>query len=290
MRVLVTGAYGVCGTAILDHLSVDAGYECTLLDREAPPESLRSAAYETVQADITDIDAVTEAMVGQDAVVHLAAYPSTQSSWEDVHEPNIVGHYHVLEAARRAEVDSFVFASTNHVVGMFEQERGPELYREGYGLVVDHTAPIRPDSFYGASKAFGEALGRFYVENHAFPRRFYALRIGNVTGADEDDPAIYARNLLEDGADPDGEEFERDVKRKMAMWLSRRDLAHLVDRCLQDDTVDFGVFYGVSDNANRWLDLERARAVLGYRPVDRAEDRPIPWDGLEEGAGSATSE
>lgn len=280
MRVLLTGVYGRCGTAILDHLYPDERYEFTLLNRSDRPEDHEYGGYDTIVADVTDSEAVAAAMEGQDAVIHLAAYPFTDSDWEDIHQPNIVGQYTVLEAAKQAGVGSFIFASTNHVVGMYEEQHSPELYDDDYGLVVDHTSPVRPDSFYGASKAFGEALGRFYIENFEAPEQFYSLRICNVTHAEEDDPAAYARSLLEDGADPDSEEFRTTVRRKMAMWHSRRDFAHLVDCCLQDDSVSYDVFYGVSDNRNRWFDLEHARARIGYRPQDRAEDRPIPWDGI----------
>jgi hypothetical protein len=59
------------------------------------------------------------------------------------------------------------------------------------------------------------------------------------------------------------------------MWHSRRDFAHEVACCLDDDTVEFGVFSGVSDNDRRWYSIERARKRLGYDPQDNAEQ----WDG-----------
>lgn len=281
MRVLLTGVYGRCGTAILEHLYDRDEYEWTLFSRSDRPDDHEWGGYETNVGTVQDREAVMDVVDDHDAIVHLAAYPSVDSTWEDVHEPNIIGQYNVLDAARKAETEKFVFASTNHVVGMYETTLSPELYEEEYGLVVDHTSPVRPDSFYGASKAMGEALGRFYIENFEYPQRFYSLRICNVSWGTEDDPAAYARELLEEGVDPDDEAFVNKVRRKMAMWHSRRDFAHLVDCCLQDDTVEYDTFYGVSDNANRWFDLEHARSTIGYRPEDRAEDQPIPWDGLE---------
>jgi hypothetical protein len=59
------------------------------------------------------------------------------------------------------------------------------------------------------------------------------------------------------------------------MWHSRRDLAHLVDCCLRDESVTADVFYGVSDNPTRWFDIEHARDVLGYDPQDDASDWPV---------------
>lgn len=280
MQVLVTGAYGKCGTAIIDHLDGSDRYDFTYLNRSDRPADHEYGGYDTVIANVSDFDDLVAAAEGHDAMVHLAAFTNVSSDWEDVHAPNVIGQYNALEAAKRAEMDSFIFASTNHVVGMYEERLSPELYEDTYPLVVDHTVPVRPDSFYGASKAWGEALGRFYNENFAYPRQFYSLRICNVQYAEKDDPAVYARNLLEDGMDADDPEFVNKVRRRMAMWHSRRDFAHEIDCCLRDDQVDYDVFYGVSDNKNRWFDLEHARSVIGYRPQDRAEDQDIPWDGL----------
>ena len=276
MKVLVTGAYGRCGTAIIDHLHDHQTYDFTYLNRSDRPEDHPYGRYETVLGDVSDFDTVCSAMEGHDAVVHLAAYPFTDGSWTDVHDPNITGMYNTLEAAREAAIEHFIFASTNHVVGMYEKTLQPELYENRAGVVVDHRSPVRPDSFYGASKAFGEFLGRYYIEEFSYPERFYALRICNVSHADEDNPGMFAKGLIEDGMDPESEEYIQKVRRKMAMWHSRRDFAHLIDCCLSDETVDFDIFYGVSDNLNRWFDLEHGRSVLGYRPQDRAEDQEIP--------------
>jgi len=79
--------------------------------------------------------------------------------------------------------------------------------------------------------------------------RFYGLRICNVRGPDRETPADYAEHLVDEGLDPDSDEFEHRIRRKQAMWHSRRDLAQLVDRCLRDESVAADVFYGVSDNA-----------------------------------------
>jgi NAD+ dependent glucose-6-phosphate dehydrogenase len=90
-----------------------------------------------------------------DAVVHLAGEPSTRADWETVKTHNIEGTYNVMEAARQAGVKKVVFASTNHVMGMYDRDRQWPIYAQ---------QPIRPDSLYGVSKAFGEALGRHYYD------------------------------------------------------------------------------------------------------------------------------
>ena len=112
---------------------------------------------------------------------------------------------------------------------------------------VDHTVRIRPDGYYGVSKAYGEALGAYYAEN--FGMSVICLRIGTVNRHNSP---------------------QRDV-RHMATWLSHRDLAQLVDRCLGVQGVRFEIFYGVSNNTWRFWDIEHARRVLGYAPQDNAE-------------------
>ncbi|MFB6218648.1 MAG: NAD(P)-dependent oxidoreductase, partial [Halobacteriaceae archaeon] len=139
--------------------------------------------------------------------------------------------------------------------------------------------PVNPDSYYGVSKSFGEDLGRYYVEREGPVERFYALRIGGLLAAAYDHPYGYlerARDRGEDVPDPGTEAYARSARRTQAMWLSRRDCAHLVECCLEDRSHSFSVFYGVSDNSDRWFDLEHARATVGYNPRDDAAEYPLP--------------
>lgn len=268
MTVLMTGGSGPVGTAITDHLS--DSYSFVNLDvRPHPDPDVR-----TVEADVTDLDAIRPHFDGVDAVIHLARdeMPDREraggrtATWSSHLTANFEGTANVFGAAADAGVDRFVFGSSNHVVGMYEYGNKPDIYYPDFGLTVDHTVPPCPDSMYGVWKTFGEAIGRMcaIVDD----MRFYGLRICNVTGPDRETPVDYAEELVEDGMDPDGTEFEHEVRRKQAMWHSRRDLAQLVDCCLRDDSVTADVFYGVSDNATRWFDIDHARDVLGYDPQD----------------------
>jgi nucleoside-diphosphate-sugar epimerase len=275
MNVLLTGTYGRCGTAIIDHLHDRDEYEFTYFNRSDRPPEHPYGGYDTVVGNVTDPDAIREAAAGQDAVVHLAAYPYVAGNWTDVFEPNFAGMYNTLEAAREAEVESFVFGSTNHVMGMYEAEHAPEIYDLDSDILVDHTDPVRPDSYYGASKSFGEDLGRYYVETHDYPERFYSLRICSVRMPEYDHPYGDAEMGVDEGEFERGSDaYDRKVARMKAMWHSRRDFAHEVDCCLADDTVEFDIFAGVSDNDRRWFDLEHARTVIGYDPKDNGEE----WD------------
>jgi len=276
MDVVNVGAYGTCGTAIIDHLYGREAYEFTSLNRSDRPDDHPYGGYDTVLADVSNLEAIRPGFEGQDAAVHWAADSSVSAPWDSVLENNIVGTYNVLEAAREAAVESVVFASTNHVMGMWETEGAPDIYELDSEVMVDHTDPVRPDSFYGTSKAFGEHLGRYYVENHDYPKRFYALRICNVADAAHDHPYAGVEEAVASGdLERDSEEYVRRLHRKKAMWHSRRDLAHQVDCCLRDDTVEFDVFYGVSDNDRRWFDIDHARETIGYDPRDNGEE----WTG-----------
>ena len=268
MDVLITGGSGPVGTAITDHLGGD--HEFTNLDLRDHPDP----DVETVNADMTDYDAIRPHFEGRDAVIHLArvALPEheksggQEASWSDELAANLRGTALVFRAAVDAGVDSVLYGSSNHVVGMYEYQNKPDIYYPDFDLTVDHTVPPRPDSMYAVVKVYGEAIGRMCAD--ANDVRFYGLRICNVTGPDRETPVDYAEHLVADGMDPDGEAFEHEIRRKQAMWHSRRDLAQLVDRCLRDTTVTADVFYGVSDNGTRWFDIDHAREVLGYQPLD----------------------
>ena len=124
------------------------------------------------------------------------------------------------------------------------------------GLSPPRRAPVRPDGVYGAGKAFGEALGRFYAERHGI--RVICLRVANFNG--EDGP---------------GRQYAPGYSR----WLSPRDLAQLVWRSIEADHVEFGIFYGVSGGSEKKWDLSNAREMLGYVPKD---DGTLPEYGGNE--------
>jgi nucleoside-diphosphate-sugar epimerase len=273
MTILLTGAHGVVGTAVTQHSRRD--YD--LLDRQSPPKKFNDGTdhphteKETTHADVSDLDSLSASIQSQDAIVHLAGNSNTDATFEQVLQNNILGTYNALEVARRDNIDTFVFASSNHVVGLYEQEYAPDIYESDCDLIVDHTSPIRPDSHYGSSKAAGEAWGRQYAEEYGI--QFYALRIGSVRPPRWNHPYGDAERGVDAGWwEKEDEEYERQVKRLKSTWQSRRDIAHMIECCLDDDTVDFDVFYGISDNSNSWFDIEHAREQIGYEPSDSADE------------------
>jgi nucleoside-diphosphate-sugar epimerase len=246
-RVLITGITGLIGGVILSDLRRD--HEVTGLARR-PMEGIPH-----FQADVFDYEAMLPAFEGQDAVVHLAANASMATSWESALKDNIVGTRNVYQACVDSDVRRVVFASSNHVTGLYENDPPYcHIVKGEYDKVdaeaipmITHESPIRPDSHYGVSKAYGEALGRYHSEEHGLS--ISCLRIGSLRPFDN----------------PFG-----DV-RFYSTWQSHRDLAQQVRKSLERD-IGFGVFYGVSDNKWRFWDIDNARKVIDYRPQDNAEE------------------
>ncbi len=240
MRVAITGGEGMVGRVLQQRLDPQR-FELVPLDR--------------ADADITDLAALERALAGAnaEAVVHLAANAEVDAPWEEMLNPNLVGAYHAFEAARRAGVRRVVFASSNHAAGMYlyDEERFRDPRRPDEVAADD---VVRPDSLYGASKAWGEALGRLYAERHGL--EVVCLRIGWVTEDDAPPPPT---------ADP----VRPDPvisRRAQGMWLSHRDCASLIDAALTAD-VRWALVHGVSDNVGRWFSLDEARR-LGWEPRD----------------------
>jgi len=244
--VLLTGAGGRVGQAILSRLADE--YAWQLLDREPIPEERRHGVPEadSYVADVTDTEAVAEAVRGCGAVIHLAGDPRPNAPWDSVLANNIDGTQTVLRAAVDAGVEKVVFASSNHAVGAYEEaDRTPDMYRKDDEFRLDGSELPRPSNLYGVSKASGEVLGRFYHDHHDLS--VVCVRIGNLT----------------EGHPP------REYERGQAMWLSRRACAHLFDCCLQAE-YGYEIVYGISDNDRKYYSIERAKEVLGYDPQDNS--------------------
>ena len=150
---------GLIGGAVRKRL--EGRYELTALNRSHIP------AMMTVRADIADFDAIRPAFEGQHSVVHLAASARGGDPWEDVRDPNVIGTHNVFEAARQAGVKRVIYASSVHAVGFYPRSR-----------TIDSDVTVLPDSRYGVSKAFGEALGALYANKYGL--EVMAVRIGNA--------------------------------------------------------------------------------------------------------------
>ncbi len=233
MRVLITGARGRIASVLRPALreGVDELRLSDLTDVEDPvaPET-------SFPADLADFEAVCAVVEGVDAVVHLGAV-ADEAPLDALAGPNLYGTFHVFEAARRAGVQRVVFASSTHATGMYP-----------VGAPLDGTVTPRPDGIYGASKVWGEALGRMFADR--FGLSVVCLRIG-LFG---DRPAD---------------------QRELSSWLSRADGVRLVQAALTAD-VDFAIVYGASANTRRWWPPD---TEIGFVPLDDSE---VFADGLPE--------
>ena len=260
--VLVTGSNGLIGSRLVAAWRESGRYRPIGLARQA-------GEHTDIVADLADLDALVTAMDGVDAVVHMAATSPVDSAWDAVLHSNLIGTYHVFEAARRAGVHKVVFASSNHAVGTFETANQPELYELDDPRAIDETVEIIPDSLYGVSKAYGEAMARFYVDHHGLSA--VCLRIGSWTG---DDAARAPKQLWDPSLDNDPETLALR-RRYRGTWLSDRDGIHLVE-CALETPKRWFLCYGISNNARRFWDIEHAREGIGYNPQDTTPEEILP--------------
>ena len=123
-----------------------------LSDLKAPADLGKNEKFKAADlADLAQVEAICE---GVDGILHFGGY-SVEGPWDDILQSNIIGCYNLFEAARKKGVKRVVFASSNHAVGFY-----PRYHRIGTDVTT------RPDSRYGVSKAFGEAVGALYADKH----------------------------------------------------------------------------------------------------------------------------
>ena len=246
-NVLITGMSGLIGGVVRNQL--EDKYTLSALNRSDVP------GVECHRADIADLEAIQPAFEGKDVVVHLAAFARGNATWEDMLNHNIIGTYNVFEASRRAGVKRIIFASSGATIRNCEREFPYNAIAEGrYDEVPDtwqkftHESPTRPSGLYGCSKVFGEALARHFSDTYGIS--IICLRIGAVTRGNR--PAS---------------------SRLFSVWCSQRDIAQMVEKCIEAPTdVRFDTFFVVSNNKWSYRDISHARDVVGFEPQDAAED------------------
>jgi len=153
MKILVTGGIGKVGQWVVRELLDGAAHDVTVLDRVPGPER---GTIKYLVGDVQDLGQVMEAMVGADAVMHLAAIHNPNIATATViYQTNVVGTFNVHHAAFRLGVKRVVSASSNAIVGWSYGERFVPDY-----LPIDEDHPLRPEDVYGLSKEIGETIAR----------------------------------------------------------------------------------------------------------------------------------
>ena len=229
--ILVTGAAGMIGRNV--SVALRAHHGVRTFDRAPMPDSAPSADH--ILGNLADRAAVDRAMRGVHTVVHLGGCPHMHADFmTELLEPNIEGVWHTLDAARLAGVKRFIFASScNTAFGAKHLTR----------LTADTVHALNP---YGATKAFGEVLGRWFHDTYGM--EFLAVRIGYYRGT-YDDPALR----------------EGWLRR---IWLGPRDCARFFELAVNAAPFGYGVVYACSKNPENYLDLTTARTLLGYEPEE----------------------
>jgi uronate dehydrogenase len=227
-KVLLTGAAGRIGS----HLRAKLAGRFPLL-RVTDRENLGPAreGEEVLMGDMADPAHTALAVAGVDAVLHFAGMSGIHS-FDALLPSNIVAMHHLYNEARQAGVRRVIFASSSHVTGFYPRTE-----------LVDPEMPVRPDTLYGVSKVFGEALARFGFDK--FGIETLCIRIGSC--------------------------FPEPTNARMkTTWLSRDDLVRLVLAGLEEPSLGFRIVYGASANrASFWPPA--SEALPCYAPLDSAD-------------------
>lgn len=233
--VLITGANGNIGRKL--RAAWGDAYDLVLIDVETGGD------IDVLGADLSEWDAAWVGMFeGVDTVIHLAANPSEHASWEALTRPNLDALCNVFHAAALAGVERVIYASSNHAMGG---------YRDLGDMPITADLPPRPGNPYGATKLFGERLGKSFAK--AFEITVVALRLGWVQ-----EGANLPASLPDDWA--------------RSIWLSNDDMIRLFDSSVEAELGpgEFVLVNGMSNNSGTRWDLLEADERLGFEPEDDA--------------------
>lgn len=246
-KVLMTGAAGRIAQWIMPHLSDEFDY--VLTDRE----SRMIDGREIIGLDITDYEAVLQAMQGIDAVVHLAIaserdvvtnkerfYANEGDEYLKFNnmalDVNVRGTYHVFEAARFAGVKRVVYGSSIAII----------LGKPAYPKFKDDL-PSRPATFYAVTKLWGENLAEYFSRVHDMT--FYCLRFGNP----------YPQNTV------GKTDFWQKTPPGRRLSVTYVDLAHAIESGLTAQNAPaFGAYNIVSDCDDPMVESDKA-AEIGWK-------------------------
>jgi uronate dehydrogenase len=232
-KILITGAAGKIGTLITQPLH--ERYDLCLVDIRKPAQLSNCDFY---PVDITDYNAFRPLCNGVHTIVHLAAIADENSQWEPLLQNNIIGLHNVFEAAADAGCRRMIFASSIYAVHGYPK-----------GIMVHTGMPARPLTLYGATKAFGEALGSFYAYQSNL--HTICLRLGWVL----DNKNRHMTNH----------------NRSLDTVITYDDVISLFVAAIEaPKNIRFGIFQGLSNNRRKRLDIQDTIEILDYHPRDDA--------------------
>ncbi len=267
-KIVVTGGSGKAGRAVVRDL-LDHGYDVLNVDIAPPQQTL--ARF--LRVDLTDYGQAIEALLGADAVVHLAAIPAPGLLTDAVtFHTNTTSTYNVFSAAVTLKLQKVVSASSETTLGL------PFDVQKPHYAPIDEAHTLYPNSSYALSKLVGEDMAVQFNRWSGIP--IISLRFSNIM-----EPHDYQRFPS----------FQGDaLLRKWNLWgyVDARDVAQSCRRALETDLPGANAFIiaagdtvmtrpnrdlmaevfpgvplrdGTGDNATL-LSVDKARAMLGYVP------------------------
>jgi uronate dehydrogenase len=235
-KVLVTGSTGAIGEPLGRYLR-ERGHDVRGFARRPTP-----GLEDYVTGDLNDRDAVRRAVEGRDTVVHLGAYPNPADFIDVLLQPNVVGLYHICEAAVEYGVRRLVLASSVQVIS-------GHRFRDRPVRVEDGPAPT---NHYALTKAWAELAGEMYARVHNLS--VISVRIGWLPRNTEE-----ARRLAASERGPD-------------VFFSHDDSNRFHALCVESPEPQPGVAVTLQATSRPLkaprMDLEPARRVIGYVPQD----------------------
>jgi nucleoside-diphosphate-sugar epimerase len=153
MNILVTGGSGLVGRYVVEEL-IRYKHNVGILDIA---ETTSEAEFHRV--DVLNLEAVTQAMRGYDAVIHMAGIPHPlNNTAEEVFHLNVNGTFNVLEAAAKNNVAKVLLTSSESTLGFafMEHRMVPDYFP------IDEQHRLRPQDPYGLSKVVAEEMCRSY--------------------------------------------------------------------------------------------------------------------------------
>lgn len=275
-NVVVTGGSGKAGRAVLRELH-EHGYRVKNVDIEAS----RDPDAADLIVDLADLGQTWEALRGADAVVHLAAVPAPNILTDaETFRINTLSTYHVFSVAVEMGLERVVWASSETLLGLPFDRHDPAY------APIDEQHPLWPEFHYALAKLAGETLADQFARWSGIP--FVSLRYSNVMeehdyarfAGFQDDPGIRAWNLW-------GYVDARDVAQCTRLALEADVTGHepfivaASDTCMDrtNDELMAAVYPNTEHRSDgrgaheTLLSIDKAKAVLGYRPAHTWRDR-----------------
>lgn len=257
---MITGASGTIGTKLRRYLEARGEVDLALIDKTPKGDSA------VISGDLCHYhQSWARHFQGVDTVVHLAAQARHDAPWKELEAPNIDAVINVYEACIEKGVTRLIFASSMHAVtGLLRQKQA-----------VSTDPPSAPGNYYGATKVFGERLGRSYAKRHGLS--VICLRMGWVRPGDNRPGRDMGAGWIQQ------------------LWLSDRDLCRGVEHAIRAKNISFAVLDLTSNNSNPPWDLAQTSRVLDLTLQDEHRPEPVPmglrlWERVRRGFGRMGSQ